>query len=77
MLSLGRVLRCQLRPPLGTAALQDLTPGLGRHACSKAMSARSLDSAGLERAFHLRFTVGVPVDPAPLRKAGKGTRERK
>jgi hypothetical protein len=46
-------LRRQLRTPFRAPAIQDLPPALCCHARSKAVCACPLDSAGLERAFHL------------------------
>ena len=51
------ILRRQLRTPFRASAIQDLPPALGRHARSKAVCACPLDSAGLERAFHLSLVL--------------------
>jgi hypothetical protein len=47
------MLRRQLRAPFRPAALQDEAAGLCRHARSETVCACPLDSAGLERAFHM------------------------
>ena len=47
------ILRRQLRAPFRPAAIQDKAPGFCRHPRSKTVCACPLDSAGLERAFHL------------------------
>ena len=49
--------RRQLRAPFRAAALQDKAAGLRCHARSKAVCACPLDSAGLERAFHLSLVL--------------------
>ncbi len=51
------VLWRQLRAPFRPAAIQYKAPGLRCHARSKTVCTCPLDSAGLERAFHLSLVL--------------------
>ncbi len=67
------ILRRQLRAPFRASAIQDLPPALCCHARSKAVCACPLDSAGLERAFHLlQSWTGRHLQMAAQKEGGKG-----